>query len=443
MPGEHTGEAFTFGLTFSEELDGDFSYRTLRDEAFELTGGTVRKAQRREQGSNLGWTITVEPDDDEPVTIRLPETTDCDASGAICTDDGRPLSHSLSATVALAVAISVADARVEEDKDAVLAFVVTLDRAASRTVTVDYATEDGTAAAGEDYTATSGTLTFPAGDTSKTISVAVLDDSHDEGEETLTLRLSNPSGGRLTDGEATGTIENRDPLPRAFMARFGRTVGVQVVEQVEERIKAPRQAGFRGRFAGRQVGRGLVDELAVEFLNRFGANRYGAGLHTPMAGSPAGGAASFGMPGLAGGDARMAGGAGSMCGSPGGGAGVLQPAGLAGGAPMAADPMGSLPATHGGLDRRGRCGMDFGGRNLLTGSAFQLNRETAPRAASCRSGAGGRSRSSTAGRAISRSTAGCARRCWEPTIRRGRWWRACRWRTAGGGAATRAPAPAR
>ena len=357
MPAEHTGEAFTFGLTFSEDLDGDFSYRTLRDAAFELTGGTVRKAQRREQGSNLGWTITVEPDDDEPVTIRLPETTDCDASGAICTDDGRPLSHSLLATVVLAVAISVADARVEEDKDAVLAFVVTLDRAASRTVTVDYATEDGTAAAGEDYTATSGTLTFTAGDTSKTISVAVLDDSHDEGEETLTLRLSNPSGGRLIDGEATGTIENRDPLPRAFMARFGRTVAVQVVEQVEERIKAPRQTGFRGRFAGRQVGRGLVDELAVEFLNRFGANRYGAGLHTPMAGSPAGGA-------------------GSMCGSPGGGAGVLQPAGPAGGAPMAADPMGSLPATHGGLDRPGRCGMDFGGRNLLTGSAFQLNRET-------------------------------------------------------------------
>ena len=292
MPGEHTGEAFSFGLTFSEELDNDFSYRTLRDEAFNVTGGAVRKAKRRQSGSNLGWTITVEPDSDTTVTIRLPKTTDCDAGGALCTDDG-------------------------------------------------------TAAAGEDYTATSGTLAFPAGDTSKTISVAVLDDSHDEDEETLTLRLSNPLGGRLTDGEATGTIENRDPLPRAFMARFGRTVAVQVVEQVEERIKAPRQAGFQGRFAGRQVGRGLVSKLAVEFLNRFGANRYGAGLHTPMAG---GGAASLGMPGFAGGEARMAGGAGSMCLSPDGGGGPLQTPGLAGGAPMAADPMGSMPATHGGLD---------------------------------------------------------------------------------------------
>ena len=53
-------------------------------------------------------------DSHEAVSVRLPETTDCDASGAICTSDGRPLSHSLSATVAGPVGIAVADARVEE-----------------------------------------------------------------------------------------------------------------------------------------------------------------------------------------------------------------------------------------------------------------------------------------------------------------------------------------
>ena len=138
-------------------------------------------------------------------------------------------------------------------------------------------------------TATSGTLRFQAGETSQTIAVAVLDDSHDEGEETLTLRLSNPVGGRLADGEATGTIENRDPLPRAFMARFGRAVAVQVVEHVEQRIRAPRETGFEGRFAGRELRRGMEREVALSFLNRLGgragANRYGAGLDTPMAGS--------------------------------------------------------------------------------------------------------------------------------------------------------------
>ena len=69
---------------------------------------------------------------------------------------------------------------------AVLAFAVTLSGAASRTVPVDV-TSDGSAQAGEDYTAMSGTLTFEAGESGKTVEVAVLDDAHDEGRETLTL----------------------------------------------------------------------------------------------------------------------------------------------------------------------------------------------------------------------------------------------------------------
>ena len=94
----HDGEsAFTFALRFSEEFG--ISYKTLRDHAFTVTGGTVKKAQRLEQGSNLGWRITVRPDGNGQVAIVLPETTDCDAQGAICTEDGRKLSHSLELTV--------------------------------------------------------------------------------------------------------------------------------------------------------------------------------------------------------------------------------------------------------------------------------------------------------------------------------------------------------
>ena len=77
-----------------------------------VSGGAVRKAEREQQGSNLAGEITVEPASAGAVTIGLPETTDCDASGAMCTVDGRPLSHSLSATIAGPVGISVADARV-------------------------------------------------------------------------------------------------------------------------------------------------------------------------------------------------------------------------------------------------------------------------------------------------------------------------------------------
>ena len=64
-----------------------------------VEGGTVKKAQRKEKGSNIGWTITVQPDSDAAVTVVLPATTDCDDQGAICTDDGRMLSEGLEFTV--------------------------------------------------------------------------------------------------------------------------------------------------------------------------------------------------------------------------------------------------------------------------------------------------------------------------------------------------------
>ena len=90
-----------------------------------------------------------------------------------------------------------------------LDFRVFLSRILRQTVRIDYATSDGTATAGSDYRATSGTLTFRPGETTKTISVPVLDDSHDEGDERLTLTLSNPrpaSRVRLDDATAEGVI---------------------------------------------------------------------------------------------------------------------------------------------------------------------------------------------------------------------------------------------
>ena len=75
---------------------------------------------------------------------------------------------------------------------------------------MDYATSDGTATAGEDYAAASGTLTFAAGDTSKTVAVTVTDDAADELGETLALTLSNASGAAIADATATGTIEDDD-----------------------------------------------------------------------------------------------------------------------------------------------------------------------------------------------------------------------------------------
>ena len=96
VPESHDGN-FTFELRFSEEVD--LISTTLRDHSFTVTGGMVAKARRLTPPSNIGWEIHVTPDGDEAVTIRLPVTTDCNAKGAICTGDCRPLSNRLDVTV--------------------------------------------------------------------------------------------------------------------------------------------------------------------------------------------------------------------------------------------------------------------------------------------------------------------------------------------------------
>ena len=346
MPAEHRGQgSFSFRVAFSEGIS--ISYKTVRDASFRVTGGDVTRARRVDKRRDL-WKITIEPNSDGAVTVRLPETTDCGASGAICTGDGRPLSHSLSATVAGPVGISVADARVDEGEEAVLAFLVTLSRAASAALTVDYATADGSAHAGDDYRAASGTLTFGAGERSTTIEVGVLDDSHDEGEETLTLTLSNPSSGRVTDAEATGTIVNRDPLPRALLARFGRTAAVHVVEQVEERLEARRAPGFEGRFAGRALRPGMERELAESFLRRLGgqAGAGSAGAGDPMADIHDPLERRNGLSGAAGTSTRVG------------------------------DALGGGGGLEGALGGEGLLRLGLGGGDVLTGSGFALNRAT-------------------------------------------------------------------
>ena len=151
--------------------------------------------------------------------------------------------------------LSVGDATVAEPATgtANLDFVVTLSRPLPGTVTVDYATSDGTATAGVDYTSTSGTLSFAVGETAKTVSVPVLPDSHDDGGETLTLTLSNASGAPIADGTATGTITNDGPIPKAWNARFGRTVADQVLEGVETRLRSAPTPGVELNLAGERL----------------------------------------------------------------------------------------------------------------------------------------------------------------------------------------------
>ena len=254
VPPEHDGQdPFTVELRFSEEPQR-LSYRTVRDSLFAVSGGTLAKARRFEPPANLRYELTLAPSGDGAVTLARAALPACGVPGAVCTGDGRSLSGALALSVPGPAALSVADAQVKEGPDATLAFAVTLDRVRHAAVTVDYATRDGTAVAGADYTNTSGTLTFVAGETRKTVDVQVLADSHDEGSETMTLALSNATGARIADGEATGTIDNSGSIPQAWIARFGRTVAEQVIEAVEGRMRAAPAPGAEVAFAGERIG---------------------------------------------------------------------------------------------------------------------------------------------------------------------------------------------
>ena len=170
------------------------------------------------------------------------------------------------------VTVSVADTRVRESPGATLDFAVTLSGSASDPVTVDYRTVDGSARAGSDYTAASSTLTFAPGETAKTVSVPVLDDAHDEGEEKMGLVLYRASGAVRDDYVAIGTIENSDPLQQAWLARFGRTVATHVTDAVGARLR-----GTPGQESHLTVG---GSRLPVETL--FG----GADATAPVAAEP-------------------------------------------------------------------------------------------------------------------------------------------------------------
>ena len=108
--------------------------------------------------------------------------------------------------------LSISDATVVEGNRSSTnaTFTVTLSAASTAQVTVSYATSDGTAVAGSDYTAQSGTLTFSPDETSKAIEVAVIGDTVDESDETFTVTLSNPTNATFSDATGTATIQNDD-----------------------------------------------------------------------------------------------------------------------------------------------------------------------------------------------------------------------------------------
>ena len=164
-------------------------------------------------------TFTAE-DWNQAQTVPVTAAEDADAVA----DDPVVLAHAVSGgdydtVTAESVAVTITEDDTPElavtdgaaaEGDQVLEFTVRLNVASSQTVTVEYATADGTATADEDYEATTGTLTFPALVTTQTIRVPIIDDALDEAVEAFTVALGNASNATIEDGEADGVIADND-----------------------------------------------------------------------------------------------------------------------------------------------------------------------------------------------------------------------------------------
>ena len=204
-----------FTVTLSETSVDDVTVAYATEDRTAYAGSdytTVSETLTIRAGSTTG-TISVEVLDDEVIegderfAVMLSSASgativDGEGVGTIRDDDveepppGQPT-------------VEIDDVAVDEDGGPA-EFTVTLSETSVDDVTVAYATSDGTAKAGLDYTTVSETLTIRAGSTTGTISVEVLDDEVIEGDERFAVRLSSASGATIVDGEGVGTIRDDD-----------------------------------------------------------------------------------------------------------------------------------------------------------------------------------------------------------------------------------------
>jgi chorismate-pyruvate lyase len=213
----HSGTtAFTFTVTLSPASTGTVTvnYATANGSAVAASDYTAANGTLTFAPGQTSKTVTVSVlgntavEANETFVINLSGASgatilDSQGLGTVLNDDG-PL-------------VRITDMTKAEGNSGVTAFTFTLtvSPASTGTVTVNYATANGSALAGSDYTATSGTLTFTAGQTSKTVTVNVVGNTTVEPNETFVVNLSGASGATILDSQGLGTVLNDDgPLVR-------------------------------------------------------------------------------------------------------------------------------------------------------------------------------------------------------------------------------------
>ena len=218
-------------------------------------------------GSTTFEVATVDDSADEPDgSIAATLGTGTSYTVAAAPDNAGQVAVSDNDAAALGPTISIADATMKENQRTGY-FTVTLSEPVAWPVAVHYATRDSTpvsAVAGEDYLAWQRSwqlrARFQPGQTETLIHVRLYNDSHDEDPETFEMALfdaavNGPPGVSVSiaDGVAVGTITNDDPMPAAWLARFGRTAAEQALDSIAGRIAASRSAGIQGAVAGQAL----------------------------------------------------------------------------------------------------------------------------------------------------------------------------------------------
>ncbi len=214
------GETLTAGMGDIADADGlpgtfpdDYTFQWVRRD-----GGTDSPIT----GATASTYTPVAADVGKTVKVTVGFTDDA-GTGEDQTSNAFPSSGTITAGTLPELSFASTNITVNENAGTAT-LTVELDPASTGTVTVDYATSDETAEAGEDYTAASGTLTFAASETSKTITVPILNDTDYDPTERFRVTLSNASGATLpTSPWAQVNITNNDAVPTASIANV--TVG--------------------------------------------------------------------------------------------------------------------------------------------------------------------------------------------------------------------------
>ena len=258
-----------FTLTADRAPDADLAVTLAVSE----TGGGDHVA-----ASDEGPASVTIPKDATEASFTVPTVNDAvdepDTSATVTVQAGNGYTAGDPASASVAVkdddapalpVLSVADETAKEGEVWLMPFTVRLSAPASEPVEVRVDTRPSTpvsAEPGPDYfpkPVGGHRLTFRPGETERTVEILILDDSHDEEAETFEFVLSDAKGAVIGDGVAVGTIVNDDPMPAAWLARFGRTVAEQALDGIAGRMSAPRTAGMQGAIAGQAVNFGPTD----------------------------------------------------------------------------------------------------------------------------------------------------------------------------------------